>query len=77
MPVNGKTMPQADSSSDASLSSGRKRWLVRKVVQTPPHLKTVKTKTESITVVIVTLGSKRNKNSFILATAYMIGQVPF
>lgn len=77
MPVSGKTMPQADTSSDARLSSGRKRWLVWKVVQDYTHLKIVKTQTEIVTVVIVTLGSERNKNSLILATAYRIGQVPF
>lgn len=48
-----------------------------KSVKAPSHLKIFKTKTEIITVVIVTLCSKRIKNSFILAAASIIDQVPF
>lgn len=49
-------------STDTNVSSERKRWQARKVVQmpkTPPHLKIFKNKSEIITGVIVTSGSKR------------------
>lgn len=48
-----------------------------KSVKTPSYLKIFKIKTEMITVVIMTLRSQRIKNSFILAAASIIDQVPF